>query len=72
MGGDNPLYGQIKPEYIPGFNVPQAKQMIETLSSYMGISFDEDIYSYLVREFGGHPFLMRQACSHMKSNLGNL
>lgn len=69
MGGDNPLYGQIKPEYIPGFSVSQTKQMIETLSSYMGISIDEDVYSYLVREFGGHPFLMRQACSHMKSNL---
>ncbi|WP_349779642.1 hypothetical protein [Xanthomonas sp. WHRI 7065] len=69
MGGDNPLYGQIKPEYIPGFSVAQAKQMIETLSSYMGISIEEDVYSYLVREFGGHPFLMRQACSHMKSTL---
>lgn len=69
MGGDNPLYGQIKPEYIPGFTVSQAKQMIETLSSYMGITIDEDVYSYIVREFGGHPFLMRQACSHMKAEL---
>lgn len=69
LGGDNPLYGQIKPEYIPGFTVSQAKQMIETLSSYMGISIDEDVYSYLVREFGGHPFLMRQACSHIKLDL---
>lgn len=69
LGGDNPLYGQIKPEYISGFSVSQAKQMIETLSYYMGISLDEDIYAYLVREFGGHPFLMRQACSYMKSEL---
>lgn len=69
MGGDNPLYGHVKPEYIPGFSVPQAKQMIETLSSYMGISIDDDIYAYLVREFGGHPFLMRQACSYIKSEL---
>ncbi|WP_147414688.1 hypothetical protein [Simplicispira hankyongi] len=69
LGGDNPLYGQIKAEYIPGFSVAQTKQMIETLSSYMGISIDEDIYTYLTREFGGHPFLMRQACSHIKSEL---
>lgn len=69
MGGDNPLYGQIKPEYIPGFTVQQTKQMIETLSSYMGISVDEEIYAYLVREFGGHPFLIRQICSYMKSEL---
>ena len=67
--GDNPLYGQIKPQYIEGFTVAQSKQMIETLSSYMGISVDEDIYSYLTREFGGHPFLIRQACSYIKSIL---
>lgn len=69
MGGDNPLYGHVKPEYIPGFSVPQAKQMIETLSAYMGIVVEDDIYAYLVREFGGHPFLMRQACSYIKSEL---
>ena len=69
MGGDNPLYGQIKAEYIPAFTVAQSKNMIETLSSYMGITLDEDIYVYLVREFGGHPFLMRQACSYIKSEL---
>lgn len=69
LGGDNPLYGQIKPEYIPGFTVAQTKQMVETLSSYMGISIEEDIYTYLTREFGGHPFLMRQACSHIKTEL---
>ncbi len=69
QGGDNPLYGQITPEYINGFTVFQTKQMVETLSSYMGISIDEDIYTYLTREFGGHPFLIRQACSHIKSKL---
>jgi len=67
QGADNPLFKQIKAEYIPGFSVPQTKQMIETLSSYMGISVDEDVYTYLTREFGGHPFLIRQACSHIKS-----
>lgn len=69
MGGDNPLYGQIKPEYIIGFSVTQTKQMIGTLSSYMGISVDEDIYAYLTREFGGHPFLIRQACSYIKAEI---
>lgn len=66
-GHDNPLFKQIKPEYIDGFSINQTKQMIETLSLYMGISIDEDIYTYLTREFGGHPFLIRQACSYIKS-----
>lgn len=69
MNGDNPLYSQIKPQYILGFTVQQTKQMIETLSSYMGITIDEEVYSYLTREFGGHPFLIRQACSFMKTIL---
>ena len=67
QGADNPLFKQIKAEYIPGFCISQTKQMIETLSSYMGISVDEDVYTYLTREFGGHPFLIRQVCSHIKS-----
>lgn len=69
MSGDNPLYSQIKPQYIPGFTVQQTKQMIETLSSYMGITVEEEVYSYLTREFGGHPFLIRQVCSYIKSIL---
>jgi hypothetical protein len=68
-GGDNPLYNQITPEYIKGFTVSQTKQMVETLSLYMGIAVEEDIYTYLTREFGGHPFLIRQACSYIKSIL---
>ena len=69
QGGDNPLYGQITPEYIKGFAVSQTRQMVETLSSYMGITIDEEIYTYLNTEFGGHPFLIRQACSYIKSVL---
>jgi len=69
MNGDNPLYSQVKPQYIPGFTVQQTKQMIETLSSYMGITIEEEVYSYLTREFGGHPFLIRQICSYIKSIL---
>lgn len=72
LGVDNPLYGQITPEYIKAFSVLQTRQMIETLSSYMGIYFEEEIFTYLTREFGGHPFLIRQACSFIKPIVDNL
>ncbi|HLO75925.1 MAG TPA: hypothetical protein VK196_05655 [Magnetospirillum sp.] len=68
-GGDNPLYGQITPVYIDGFDVDQTKKMVGTLASYMGMHFDEEIYAYLKREFGGHPFLIRQACSYIKGKI---
>jgi hypothetical protein len=31
----------------------------------MGLRFDEMLYSKLVEDFGGHPFLMRQFCSEI-------
>lgn len=68
-GGDNPLYGQITPMYIEGFDVDQTKVMVGTLASYMGMKFDEEIYTDLKREFGGHPFLIRQACSFIKGKI---
>ena len=35
----------------------------------MGIQCEEDLYGRLAREYGGHPFLIRQACSHLVADL---
>jgi hypothetical protein len=37
--------------------------MVRTIGRYMGLSFQEDVYTWLFRQFGGHPFLIRRACS---------
>ncbi|MDD2367754.1 MAG: hypothetical protein PHQ90_00545 [Sulfuricurvum sp.] len=66
---DNPLYHQIKCRYIESFQVDQTKVMVKTLANYMGITFEEETYTYLTREYGGHPFLIRQACSYIWSEL---
>lgn len=68
-GADNPIFSQFKPIYIPGFEIDQTKQMVSTLGRYMGISFEEDVYTYLTRDYGGHPFLIRQICSYINSTL---
>lgn len=62
---DNPLFAQFKPTYLVGFSLEQTEQMVSTLSKYMGIKFDKEIYTYLTDEFGGHPFLIRQMCSFL-------
>lgn len=62
---DNPLFEQFKPIYLSGFNVEQTKQMISTLSRYMGVKFDDEIFTYLTDNFGGHPFLIRKICSFL-------
>ncbi len=68
-GFDNPIYRMITPKYLNFFNVEQVKEMVSTIGNYMGITYDEEIYTYLTEEFGGHPFLIRQVCSFMHNDL---
>lgn len=63
VGHENPLFGSIPNDYVPSFTVDQTREMVRKLGRYMGIQFDEVLYSKLVEDFGGHPFLVRQFCS---------
>ena len=69
---DNPLFEQFKPIYLSGFNVEQTEQMVSTLSRYMGVKFDDEIFTYLTDNFGGHPFLIRKICSFLLKNARKL
>lgn len=61
---DNPIFAQFQPTYIPAFDFSQTKEMVNKLGGYMGLKFDEATCAELVEDFGGHPLLMRQMCSH--------
>lgn len=60
---ENPLFGSIPGDYVPSFTVDQTREMVRKLGRYMGLRFEEVLYSKLVEDFGGHPFLIRQFCS---------
>ncbi len=60
---DNPIYRMITPVYLKFFDAPQVREMVSTIGKYMGLEFDEEIYTYLTEDYGGHPFLIRQVCS---------
>lgn len=60
---ENPLFGSIPCEFVSSFTVEQTREMVRKLGRYMGLQFDEVLYSKLVEDFGGHPFLVRQFCS---------
>lgn len=62
-GIDNPIYNQIPYEYIEPFSVSDTRSMVRKLGRIMGLKFDEEIYSKLTEDFGGHPFLIRNVCS---------
>lgn len=64
-GNDNPIYRFITPEYLDLFDNQETKEMVEIIGKYMGLTFDSEIYTYLVDNYGGHPFLTRQACSRL-------
>lgn len=62
-GHENPLFASVPCQYVPSFEIDQVRQMVKKLGKYTGLQFDEMIYSKLTDDFGGHPFLIRQACS---------
>ncbi|QOY38515.2 AAA family ATPase [Anaerobacillus isosaccharinicus] len=62
-GIDNPIFSMINPVYLDLFGVDDVKNMVNSIGKYMGLDFDEQIYSKLVDDYGGHPFLIRHICS---------
>jgi hypothetical protein len=60
---DNPLFSSIPFQYVPNFDITKTREMVRKLGKYMGLKFDEIIYSKITDDFGGHPFLIRQLCS---------
>ena len=62
-GHDNPLYRYVESKYLGFFRFDDVKSMLEGIGGYMGMSFDPEVVTYLTDDFGGHPFLIRQAAS---------
>ncbi|NGX16028.1 ATP-binding protein [Wenzhouxiangella sp. XN24] len=64
-GHENPLFASVPDSYVPPFDVSKVREMVRKLGRYMGLKFDEQIYTALCDDFGGHPFLIRQFCSEL-------
>ncbi len=62
-GKDNPIFNALPYDYIERFDVQTTRSMVRSLGRYMGLKFDEVIYSKLTEDYGGHPFLIRHVCS---------
>jgi hypothetical protein len=68
---DNPIFGTTKAFYLGPFNANAIRQMVGSVARYMGLTFDESLYERLATDFGGHPFLVRQACSHLARHVNS-
>ena len=62
---DNPLFSTVRSHYAQPFPQTAVREMVRRLSKYMGLKCEEALYPRLTEEYGGHPFLVRQACSHL-------
>jgi hypothetical protein len=60
---DNPIFNSVRVDYIQPFSVNDTKDMMSRLGQYMGLHFDEGIYSRINDDLGGHPYLIRHLCS---------
>ena len=63
LGSDNPICNAFTPKYIPGFQIDQTREMVKKLGRLMGMKFEQEIFTHLNEDYGGHPFLIRQVCS---------
>lgn len=62
---DNPIFATTKPFYLGPFDQTAVRSMVTRVARYMGLTFDDSLFERLATDFGGHPFLVRQACSHL-------
>jgi hypothetical protein len=59
----NPIFQLAVPHYLSSFDTRSARSMIRTIARYCGLTFSENVFAYLQSRFGGHPYLIRLACS---------
>lgn len=65
----NPMFGIIQPKYLTGFEPDELKSMLKFFGKRMGLNFDLGAQSYLLQRYGGHPLLIRMACSEVHKSL---
>lgn len=64
-GKTNPIFQLALPQYLQPLPVESVRNMVHTIARYSGIVVAEPLYPYLVERYGGHPYLIRVACSEV-------
>ncbi len=61
----NPIFQLALPHYLEPLATKHVREMVRSIGRYAGLAFSEDTYPYLTETYGGHPFLIRSACSEV-------
>jgi hypothetical protein len=59
----NPIFQLALPHYLEPFQKDLVREMVRSIGKYSGLKFSEDAHAFLQNTYGGHPFLIRIACS---------
>ncbi|RLC91838.1 MAG: hypothetical protein DRI77_13455, partial [Chloroflexi bacterium] len=60
---DNELYRALREVWMPPMALDDAREMVESLGSQMGVRYEEEALQSLIQAGGGQPFVTRQMCS---------
>jgi len=61
----NPIFQLAAPLYLEPLSVGSVRSMVRSIGRYAGLRFDEEVYPQLQETYGGHPYLIRIACSEL-------
>lgn len=59
----NPIFNALTPQYISLFDLDDVRKMVSDIGGHLGLHLEEEIFTRLIDDYGGHPFLTRQVCS---------
>lgn len=65
---DNPIFGMLNPIYVSLFEYDDIRKMISDIGGRLGLKFEDAVFTKLMEDYGGHPFLIRQVCSKINSD----
>lgn len=68
-GQPNPIFHVLVPQYVTLFDYDDVKTMVSEIGGHLGLQFQEEIFAKLVDDYGGHPFLTRQVCSKINTDI---
>jgi hypothetical protein len=68
----NPIFQLAIPYYLEPMTYSDVRDMIRAIGKYSGFSFDESCYKSLQDTYGGHPYLIRLACSEVGREIGEV
>ncbi|BAK76786.1 hypothetical protein NH8B_1971 [Pseudogulbenkiania sp. NH8B] len=68
----NPIFQLAVPYYLEPLTRTSVRDMVRSIGKYSGFSFDESCYDFLKNTYGGHPYLIRLACSEVVRSKGDV